>query len=673
MGISKFNVTLDNGFVKESETTNLSHHAKAILENLLSVTKGDLAQTAKLLDAILNETQTKIKKLTEEENISDSEFYEKLSQLKKNHKETLEIVEHLYLGSETLVEKTDKQKEGVTNNPEKPNVNISNDQRRASENDDPSSYLPLTIGNMERGAAKNPISEFRLYSPLKYSDPIRPNVRSISAEKANECMNGGDVLFCGSASSEWRHHVTIPKPFNMTKREELKKQEACASCTSCRLQDGKQKIEHHIREGECGGTGQFRAQPIPANVYLPRYEQITEENARRRETVKAYSQEILKQTEKPFRFTLREKFRNDRSASASEVMKVDKARNQLRCQSARKPERERSRTAEPKVREHVSQGRSSKMEDDKLLREIKRHLRAERLLQSAALPPGMEERQIRSQLRRAERMARAQERGLPMSETDQRKPFKARPAPDFKKVHWESEKALRRIWQPPPDPTCPKPFKLRTTERRSSSSGRHTTQYSEPGAYSVPGDSFCVKKEDPFIRKRTSSESRYLQHAYDMPLPAKSHGTMLRENHIRQSIEKMRFQTEKEKEAELATRTRQKEISRAISESLDDRVLQPRKVIDAMTEQRKQTLIHQDADYQREMEEMRKRVASKPLLITRQSQEVARKRAEAKFNSALRRAGIDPQDITDTFCDKPSSFGVSAHHQNYEELYRREN
>ncbi|KER32834.1 hypothetical protein T265_01126 [Opisthorchis viverrini] len=482
-------------------------------------------------------------------------------------------------------------------------------------------------------------------------------------------MNRGDAQFRESTSSEWRHHVTIPKPFNMSKREELKKPEACTSCTSFRLQDEKQKVECPSREGESGGAGRFRAQPIPAHVYLPRYEQITEENARRREAVKAYSQEILKQTEKPFSFTLREKFRNDRSASASETMKFDKEGNQLRCQSARKPEREGGRTAEPKGRGHVPQGRSSKVEDDKLLREIKRHLRAERLLQSAALPPGMEERQIRSQLRRAERMARAHERGFPMSEADQRKPFKARPAPDFKKVHWESEKALRKIWQPPPDPTCPKPFKLRTTERRSSFSGRHTTQDLERGVSSIPEDSFHVKKEDPCIRKRASSESRYLQHAFDMPLPAKSHGTMLRENHIRRSIEKMRFQTEKEKEAELVTRTRQKEISKAISESLDDRVLQPTKVIDAMTEQRKQTLIHQDADYQRELEEMRKRVASKPLLITRQSQEVARKRAEAKFNSALRRAGIDPQDINDTFCDRPSSFGVSARHQNYGELY----
>ncbi|TGZ67680.1 hypothetical protein CRM22_004668 [Opisthorchis felineus] len=455
MGISKFNVTLDNGFVKENEMANdLSRHAKAILENLLSVTKGDLAQTAKLLDAILNETQTKIKKLTEEENISDSEFYEKLSQLRKNHKETLEIVEHLYLGSETLVDKTDKQEDGVTNNPEKPDLKISNDKKRASENDEPSSYPPLSIGSMEVGAAINPISEFRQYSSLKYSDDNRLNARSTSSEKANDCMNRGDAQFCGSTSSEWRHHITIPKPFNMSKREELKRQGACTSCTSCRLQDGKQKIEHPTREGECGGPGRFRAQPIPAHVYLPRYEQITEENARRREAVRAHSQDILKETEKPFRFTLREKFRNDRSA---------------------------------------------------------------------------------------------------------------------------------------------------------------------------------------------------------------------------QSIEKVRFQTEKEKKGKLAIRARQKEISKVISESLDDRVLQPRKVIDAMTEQRKQTLMHQDADYQRELEEMRKRVASKPLLITRQSQEVARKRAEAKFNSALRRAGIDPQDIINPSYDRPSSFGVSARHQNYEELHRREN
>lgn len=50
--------------------------------------------------------------------------------------------------------------------------------------------------------------------------------------------------------------------------------------------------------------------------------------------------------------------------------------------------------------------RFERMQEDLLLKQIKRHLRAQRLIQSASLPPGMEERQHRMNLRKQERKAR---------------------------------------------------------------------------------------------------------------------------------------------------------------------------------------------------------------------------------------------------------------------------
>lgn len=74
------------------------------------------------------------------------------------------------------------------------------------------------------------------------------------------------------------------------------------------------------------------------------------------------------------------------------------------------------------------------------------------------------------------------------------------------------------------------------------------------------------------------------------------------------------------------------------------------------------------AEYQRELEEMRKRVASRPLLITRQSQVIARQRAENQFANTLRQAGLDPQEVITNVCDVSGikDIGQSATGQSYE-------
>lgn len=45
------------------------------------------------------------------------------------------------------------------------------------------------------------------------------------------------------------------------------------------------------------------------------------------------------------------------------------------------------------------------------------------------------------------------------------------------------------------------------------------------------------------------------------------------------------------------------------------------------------------------MNAIQQRVASKPLLLTRQSQIVARKRAEAKFDASIQNAGLNLEEI----------------------------
>lgn len=62
--------------------------------------------------------------------------------------------------------------------------------------------------------------------------------------------------------------------------------------------------------------------------------------------------------------------------------------------------------------DHLYENRMERIHEDHLLREVKRQLRAQRLLQSASLPAGMEERERRAAKRRADRANREKKRGL---------------------------------------------------------------------------------------------------------------------------------------------------------------------------------------------------------------------------------------------------------------------
>jgi protein FAM161A len=66
---------------------------------------------------------------------------------------------------------------------------------------------------------------------------------------------------------EWFPRVTIPEPFSMTIREQIKSEQKQKLVRE--MQDEREKrIDAEIRE--C--SRKFRANPVPAHVYLPLYE-----------------------------------------------------------------------------------------------------------------------------------------------------------------------------------------------------------------------------------------------------------------------------------------------------------------------------------------------------------------------------------------------------------------
>uniref|UniRef100_A0A8B9FUJ7 Protein FAM161A n=1 Tax=Amazona collaria TaxID=241587 RepID=A0A8B9FUJ7_9PSIT len=168
----------------------------------------------------------------------------------------------------------------------------------------------------------------------------------------------------------WSPKVTVPKPFQMTLREARKKEQNIKSKSLVEMENNllKKQLEE---EAEC--QKQFRANPVPAAVFLPLYHEILQRNEERRRSVKERSKLQLLACQKPFKFIEREKQRN-------EMRKM-----QLRDLSA--PEKKTGLfKAKPVPRCVYSPAVNDRLKEEELYREIRIRMRAEELLRNSSLP-----------------------------------------------------------------------------------------------------------------------------------------------------------------------------------------------------------------------------------------------------------------------------------------------
>lgn len=106
--------------------------------------------------------------------------------------------------------------------------------------------------------------------------------------------------------SSWVSSITVPQPFRMTLREARKKAQWLASPAS--FEPERRQAEKQGREeAEC--HRQFRAQPVPAHVYLPLYQEVMEHNEARRRAGIQKRKELLLSSLKPFGFLEKEERR----------------------------------------------------------------------------------------------------------------------------------------------------------------------------------------------------------------------------------------------------------------------------------------------------------------------------------------------------------------------------
>ncbi|CAL1529406.1 unnamed protein product [Lymnaea stagnalis] len=417
---------------------------------------------------------------------------------------------------------------------------------------------------------------------------------------------------------EWRHRITIPKPFNMSIREALKEKKK----TKAQLELEQRQLEKQKQEeAEC--EKKFKAQPVPSHVYLPKYEEIMERNESRRQYVKQYCQELLKSQVKPFKFEIREKEKKLQSAQSAPLRKPEKPKPNFK--------------ANPVPKHIFSSEIDEKFLEEEELRKIRVKMRSKELLYEASLPPSMA---AREKLKEQERKEKAHQAKLSAKKKHRSKNMHI--VPDYDALYSEFQKGLARR-KSMKEGTITEPFDLETERIRSSH---------DKIRRDIEEDERQLKENRwPFQSSRLTPRSslKYLgalSNSLDAIPTQSSKAADLRTIKAKKEQERLNNRLREEDEAERRRKAREAQLRRYLSEKTNaDDIPRPRDSIAERLKQKKQEDRMRQEAYQREIEEMKKRVEDSPLLVEKVMKDIARKEAEKKFSSTVNHAGLDEKEF----------------------------
>ncbi|XP_032729723.1 protein FAM161A isoform X2 [Lontra canadensis] len=309
---------------------------------------------------------------------SNEEYFRKLEELKAAHLETMAKLEKMYQNKLNLKEiqpviireeassvssTSDSEKnsyhtvslmtsfsEPDLGQPSSLTMSSSEDELPNSEKEYPEkkrmmSYAKELINNMW--------TNFSVEDYIRYKDADFPAVEKTKKKPR-----------------EWVPRITVPEPFQMMIREQRKKEENMKSKSDIEM--AHQVLREQEEESEC--KKKFRANPVPAFVFLPLYHDIVKQNEERRRRLKEKTKEALLASQKPFKFIAREEQKQAiREKQLRDLCKSKKKTNQFK--------------ARPIPRSTYGSTSNEKLKEEELYREIVMQLRAQELLQySSPLP-----------------------------------------------------------------------------------------------------------------------------------------------------------------------------------------------------------------------------------------------------------------------------------------------
>ncbi|NXK54400.1 F161B protein, partial [Chauna torquata] len=425
-----------------------------------------------------------------------------------------------------------------------------------------------------------------------------------------------------SASSPWIPSITIPQPFKMTVREARKKSQLMKSYMFLELDKPRDKRQSQD-EAEC--QKQFRAQPVPAHVFLPLYQEIMEQNEIRRQIATQKRKELLLSTQRPFSFLEKEE-------------KKKEAIRQKFLAAATPNESSKPKQASRKVPKSTYDPLlGDKLKEAELYREIRIQMRAKDLLESSVAPIDTSNCRREPQSRTATKTK--QERlGFLQDKSFSFKPRINPAIPDFEELYWAFQReAVRR--QEIKEATRNKPFKLRTSNRR----GRQR-QANEKIKFHFFQDSQQLSKVS--VQKSHSVTALSSLSSNTLPVHI-TDATRKRESAIRSSQDSKK---EGDKEG-ICWLEKQKKKCQAIRKSVNSRAkaLDPHKSLDEThkekLKQNWQNMRERTKEYRKELEEMQLRVKNRPYLFEQVTKHDARQGAERRYRHTLQHVGLSEEFV----------------------------
>ena len=280
---------------------------------------------------------------------------------------------------------------------------------------------------------------------------LHPQQRHPSSSSLHSLPGGGDLKGKkdskgrshrgeGDKKESWRHRVTVPQPFAMTRREVQRQQSGVKTRSEVELENA--EMRRQLEElSECQKS--FRASPVPAHVRLALYEELQEQPKRKQ--AEQQREQNLRIASKPFSFLERERRRKEQR---------EQQQNQTSSQQDVKPFR-----AQPVPRAVYAAAAGEHAKEEQLYRSIKMQMRAKEMLHSSAMPPSMLARSL-------SQSKKSKEPGPGEGDFSHRPKINV-DVPDFDakhrlfRRHLESRKEVRPV-------TSCEPFTLRTSQIASN-------------------------------------------------------------------------------------------------------------------------------------------------------------------------------------------------------------
>uniref|UniRef100_U6CS01 Protein FAM161A n=1 Tax=Neovison vison TaxID=452646 RepID=U6CS01_NEOVI len=565
--------------------------------------------------------------------LSNEEYFRKLEELKAAHLETMAKLEKMYQNKLNL-----KEVQPVIIREEASSVSSRSDSEKNSYH---TISLMTSFSEPDLGQSSSLImssSEDELPNSEK-EYPEKKRVMSYAKELINNMWTNfsvedyiryKDADFPAVEKTkkkprEWVPRITVPEPFQMMIREQRKKEENMKSKSDIEM--AHQVLREQEEESEC--KKKFRANPVPAFVFLPLYHDIVKQNEERRRRLKEKTKEALLASQKPFKFIAREEQKQAiREKQLRDLCKSKKKTNQFKARPIPRS------TYGSTISSKFSSTSKEKLKEEELYREIVTQLRAQELLQySSPLP-------CRSDLRSC--------------------------APRKLKCPEQVEKLKRKHelrCQTANFEYLPERYRKHLSERKCSElltigrkpSGLHAASSSstkrEKILADIASDEEHLKETRPNLSPRhrltvRSASAKPVPCNCNPPVPtASSRG---REQATRRSLEEKKMLEEERNRILTKQKQRMKELQKLLT--IRAKAYDSHQSLAQMSKSRVKSLRKSEKErmreYQRELEEREEKLKHRPLLFERVAQKNARMAAEKHYSNTLKALGLSDEFVS---------------------------